>query len=128
LFVRRRGVRFTPATVTELSRVELLAGLPGETLAKLGERMERRSLAPGERVVEQGDEGERFYVVLSGLLKATQDERGDRALMRPGEYFGEVALLMNTPRTASVAAVTPATIASCDRETFDALVRPLFTA
>jgi len=121
-------VRFTPATVTELSRVELLAGLPGETLAKLGERMERRSLAPGERVVEQGDEGERFYVVLSGLLKATQDERGDRALMRPGEYFGEVALLMDTPRTASVAAVTPATIASCDRETFDALVRPLFTA
>ena len=121
-------MRHSPATVTELARIELLAGLPGEMLAKLGERMERRTLAPGERVVEQGDEGERFYVVLSGLLRASQDERGDRGLMRPGEYFGEVALLMDTPRTASVAAVTPATIASCDRETFDELVRPLFTS
>ena len=121
-------MRHSPATVAELSQIGLLAGLPGETLAKLGDRMERRSLAPGERVLEQGEEGERFYVVLSGLLRATQDERGDRGVMRPGDYFGEVALLMGTPRTATVAAVTPATIASCDRETFDELVRPLFTA
>ena len=121
-------VRHSPASVTELSRVELLAGLPGETLTRLGERMERRVLAPGERVLEQGAEGERFYVVLAGLLRATQEELGDRGLLRPGEYFGEVALLMDTPRTATVAAVTPATIASCDRETFDELVRPLFTA
>ena len=81
-------MRHSPATVAELSQIGLLAGLPGETLAKLGDRMERRSLAPGERVLGQGDEGERFYVVLSGLLRATQDERGDRGVMRPGDYFG----------------------------------------
>jgi len=113
--------------VHELARVELLAGLPGEVLARLGERMQRRPLAPGERIVTQGDDGDRFYVVLAGILQASQDERGPRGLLRPGAFFGEVSLLMDTPRTANVQAVTPATVASCDRATFDELVRPLFT-
>jgi CRP-like cAMP-binding protein len=119
-------MRRQSATAHELARVELLAGLPGETLARLGERMERRDLAPGERVVAEGESGERFYVVLSGLLRASQSERGERGLLRPGDYFGEVALLVDVPRTATVEAVTPATVASCDRATFDELVRPLF--
>jgi CRP-like cAMP-binding protein len=120
-------VRHQSATVHELAQVELLAGLPGELLAKLGERMERRDLAPGERVVAEGEDGDRFYVVLGGVLQASQDARGARGLLRPGDYFGEVALLADTQRTATVKAVTPATIASCDRETFDELVRPTFT-
>ena len=115
------------ATVHELARVELLAGLPGEVLTRLGERMERRQLVPGERIVSQGEDGDRFFVVLSGILQASQEERGPRGLLRPGAFFGEVSLLMNTPRTATVQAVTPATVASCDRKTFDELVRPLFT-
>ncbi len=121
-------MRHQSATAHELARVELLAGLPGEVLTKLGERMERRDLAPGERVVAEGEEGDRFYVVLSGLLRAAQDERGERAILRPGAYFGEVALLMDVGRTATVDAVTPATVASCDRATFDEFLRPLFTA
>ena len=121
-------MRRQSATVHELARVELLAGLPGETLAKLAERMEREEVAPGARVVEQGDEGGRFYVVLTGMLTALQAERGTRNVLRPGDYFGEVSLLMDLPRTATVQAVTPATVASCDRATFDAVLRPLFVA
>jgi CRP-like cAMP-binding protein len=121
-------VRRQSATAHELARVELLAGLPGEELARLGERMERRELAPGERVVVEGEGGNRFYVVLSGLLRASQGDRGERSLLRPGAYFGEVALLVDVPRTATVEAVTPATVASCDRPTFDELVRPLFVS
>ncbi len=120
-------MRHQSATAHELARIELLADLPGETLARLGERMERRQVAPGERVVAQGDDGDRFYVVLGGLLAAVQAERGARTILRPGSYFGEVALLVETARTASVEAITPATVASCDRATFDELVRPLFT-
>lgn len=119
-------MRHQSATVHELARVELLAGLPGEILARLGERMERRQVAPGERVVTQGDDGDRFYVVLAGLLAAVQTERGARTVLRPGSYFGEVALLMGTERTATVEAITPATVASCDRATFDEIVRPIF--
>ena len=120
-------MRRQSATAHELARVELFAGLPADVLARLGERMERVQLKPGERVLREGDEGERFYVVLAGLLRASQAERGERGLLRPGDYFGEVSLLMEIPRTASVQAVTPATVASCDRTTFDELVRPVFT-
>ncbi len=121
-------MRHQSATAHELARIELLAGLPGDVLARLGERMERRHVAPGERVVRQGDDGDRFYVVLSGLLRATQTGRGERSVLRPGDYFGEVSLLADVPRTATVKAVTPATVASCDRAAFDELVRPAFTS
>jgi ATP-binding cassette, subfamily B, bacterial len=112
--------------VTELSRVGLLASLPGERLNALAGRMQREELGPGAAAVNQGEPGERFYVVLSGLLNVSQAERGGRSVLRPGDYFGEVALAMDIPRTATVRAMTPAVVASCDRETFDELVRPLF--
>jgi CRP-like cAMP-binding protein len=113
--------------VHELSRVGLLATLPGETVNRLAARMEREDVAPGARVVAEGEPGERFYVVLSGMLAVSQADLGPRRVLRPGDYFGEVALAMNVPRTASVRALTPAVVASCDRATFDELVKPLFT-
>jgi ATP-binding cassette, subfamily B, bacterial len=119
--------RFVPASITELQRVGLLAELPGETLVRLGQRMRREDIAPGGSVVEEGDDGDRFYVVLSGMLTVSQQSLGPRRVLRPGEYFGEVALAMDVPRTASVRALTPVTVASCDRETFDEFIRPLFT-
>ena len=76
--------------------------------------------------MREGEAGERFYVVLAGMLSVSQDSLGARRVLRPGDYFGEVALAMDVPRTASVRAVTPATIASCDREAFDEFIRPLF--
>jgi CRP-like cAMP-binding protein len=118
--------RHVPASVTELSRVGLLAALPGEVLLKLAGRMQREQVGPGAPVVTEGENGERFYVVLSGLLSVTQAERGLRGVLKPGDYFGEVALAMNMPRTASVSPMTPVTLASCDRETFDEFIRPLF--
>ena len=115
-----------PATVHELSRVELLAGLPGEQLSLLAHRFEREDVAPGETVVREGDPGDRFYIVLSGLFQVTQGDLGERRLLRPGDSFGEVALAMRIPRTASVRALTPAVVGSCDQATFDELLRPLF--
>jgi ATP-binding cassette subfamily B protein len=114
------------ATAHELARVELLAGLPGEVLAQLAREMRREDVAPGATVVSEGDNGERFYVLLSGLMAVTQSCLGPRGLLRPGAYFGEVSLTMGIPRTASVRAMTPATVASCDRAAFDQYVRPLF--
>jgi ATP-binding cassette subfamily B protein len=60
------------------------------------------------------------------MMSVAQADRGPRGVLRPGDYFGEVALAMNIPRTASVRALTPATVASCDRATFDEILRPLF--
>lgn len=114
------------ATAHELTRIELLATLPGETLAKLASRMRRESIPAGTAPVVEGDEGDRFYVVLTGMFSVTKSGPGVRAVLKPGDYFGEVALAMAIPRTATVRAITPAVVASCDQATFDEFVRPLF--
>lgn len=77
-------------------------------------------------LVREGDPDDRFYVVLTGVLAVSQRDIGARSILRPGDYFGEVAPAMSVPRTATVSAMTPAVVASCDRATFDELVRPLF--
>ena len=118
--------RAAGATAHELSRVGLLATLSGETLGRLAERMRRETVSPGSAVVNEGEDGDRFYIVLSGMLTVSQATRGPQSVLRPGDYFGEVALAMDIPRTATVRALTPATVASCDRTTFDEFVKPLF--
>jgi hypothetical protein len=89
------------ATAHELARIAELAGLPGETLARLGEQMERRELGPGETLDGSG----RFGVVLAGMA------RGEQGLLRPSDTF-----------TASVTALTPATVASCDRAVYESFL------
>jgi CRP-like cAMP-binding protein len=119
--------RFATATVTELSQVGLLQELPGEQLTKLAQNMKRVEIGAGNPVVLQDEVGDHFYVVLRGLLAVSN--RGGLApkrMLRPGDYFGEIALTMDVPRTASVTALTPTTVASCDRATFDEFLRPLF--
>jgi CRP-like cAMP-binding protein len=114
------------ATSHELGRIELLAGLSGQTLAVLAKRMEREEIAAGTTIFREGDPGDRFYVLFSGMLSVSQKDRGNQGVLRPGDYFGEVALTMPVPRTATVAAITPSVVASCDKATFDELLRPLF--
>jgi CRP-like cAMP-binding protein len=118
--------RHVPATVHELTRVALLAGLPGETLATLARRMTREEFPAGAMIVREGEDDDRFYVVLNGIVAATTESLGPRRVLRPGEYFGEVAAALGVPRTATIHAMSPVTVASCDRETFEELVRPLF--
>ena len=118
--------RAAGATAYELSRIGLLATLPGETLAQLAQQMRREDVPAGAAVITEGDDDDRFYVVLRGMFAVSQASRGAQSVLRPGDYFGEVAPAMGIPRTASVHALTPATVASCDRETFDLYVRPLF--
>jgi len=119
--------RFATATVTELSTIGLLQALPGERLAKLAQGMKRADVAAGSPIVFEGQKGDHFYVVLRGMLVVSNDSSiGPRSVLRPGDYFGEVALAMDIPRTASVTALTPTTLASCDKATFDEFLRPLF--
>jgi CRP-like cAMP-binding protein len=113
------------ATSHELQRVGLLAGLPGQTLAKLAKEMVREEVPPGTVILREGDQTDRFYVVFAGML-AVANSIGPRRLLRPGDYFGEVAATMDTARTATVTTMTPCVLASCDRATFDEYVRPLF--
>jgi len=119
--------RHVPATVTELSSVPLLAELPGTRLNALAVRMDREELGPGTTIVREGEPGDRFFVLLSGMAHVQQEALGQRRVLKPGDTFGEVALAMGVPRTATVRSITPVVVASCDRETFDEFLRPLFS-
>ena len=112
--------------MTELSRIELLVSLPGERLLALADRMLREDVASGTVIMREGEPGERFYVLLQGMVGVSQSHLGPRRLLRPGDYFGEVAAAMDIPRTATVTAITSCVVASCDRETFDEYIFPLF--
>jgi hypothetical protein len=94
------NVRHQSATAHELARIAELAGLPGETLAQLGERMERRDLGPGQTLDASG----RFGVVLAGMV------RGPAGLLRPGSTF-----------EGHVTAMIPATVATCERAVYESL-------
>ena len=118
--------RHVPASVTELARVGLFADLTGETLTKLADRMQREEVTPGTVLIREGEPGDRFFVLLSGVAGVSQTTLGERRILKAGEFFGEVALTMHVPRTATVTAMTPCVVASCDESTFDDLVRPLF--
>lgn len=112
--------------MNELARISLLKGLPGETLTRLARVMRREDVAAGARVVTEGEQGDRFYVILQGMLAVSQSSLGPRRVLRPGDTFGEVALAMDVPRTATVHALTPSVVASCDRAAFDEFLRPLY--
>src|SRR5262249_27871832 len=53
--------------------------------------MEREEVAPGTVLMREGEPGDRFYVLLAGVLAVSQRDRGARGVLRPGDYFGEVA-------------------------------------
>ena len=84
----------------------------------------------GATPIRQGDEGDRFYVVEAGEAVVTVDGR-EIARVRPGDYFGEIALLRDVPRTASVEALTELHLLALEREDFMAAVtgsRPMAEA
>ncbi|HET9438470.1 MAG TPA: cyclic nucleotide-binding domain-containing protein [Gaiellaceae bacterium] len=118
--------RHAPASVTELARVGLFADLSGEALGKLADRMQREEVEAGTVMIQEGDPGDRFFVLLAGMATVSQSGLGQRGILKAGEFFGEVALTMRVPRTATVVAMTPCVVASCDESTFDELIRPLF--
>ena len=68
--------------MTELARVGLFGALPGQTLSKLADRMRRDEVAAGSVIVREGEPGDRFYVLLSGVAGVSQSELGQRSVMQ----------------------------------------------
>jgi MFS family permease len=100
-----------------LGRVPIFAPLAGATLEQLAGRLVPLVVEPGTEVIRQGDHGDRFYVVAEGELDVAADGK-EIASLSAGEYFGEIALLRDVPRTATVTAQTRSVLYALDREDF----------
>ena len=106
-----------PAGVELLGSTPLFAPLARPLLEHLAGRMVRVEVPAGETVVREGDVGDRFYVIESGSLAATFEGR-PLSTMGPGECFGEIALLRDVPRTATVTAVEDSVLQAVERDDF----------
>ena len=104
-----------------LRSVPLFAGQPPLALERLAQQLTAVSYASGDRVVTEGEPGDRFYLVDAGSLKVRGPEV-DGVELGPGDWFGEVALLHDVPRTATVQAVTPVRLFALERDDFLAAV------
>ena len=114
------GDRLDPRPADELRllrSVPMLSPLSAPILERLAASLTRVGLPAGSVVIREGDAGDRFYVVAAGRLEV--DVRGhETRRMGPGDGFGEIALLRDLPRTATVMAVEDVILLAIDREPF----------
>ena len=107
-----------PTEQLELLRSNaIFAPLPPTTLEQLADALEEKRVGAGEEVVRQGDHGDRVYLVDEGKLEVIIDGRPAQWL-GPRDSFGEIALLRDVPRTATVRAGTDAVLYALERSEF----------
>lgn len=97
-----------------LARVDLFAGLDKKDLQVLTNACQERTYKAGSTLIKQGDTGVGLYVIISGTVHITQTNNPDRAEVDlgtagPGSVLGEMSLLDDLPRSATVTAVTDVT-------------------
>jgi MFS family permease len=100
-----------------LRRVPLFAPLPIGTLENVARRLDELEVPAGQAVVREGEPGDRFYVIAKGDFDVSCS-RGAFPPLSDGDVFGEIALLRNVPRTATVTARTDAVVFALDRDSF----------
>ena len=116
-------VRLDNAAVDRAPELELLQAIPifaplsPPVLEGLAARLIPVGAAAGETIVRQGDAGDRFYVIASGQVEVAVDGR-PQGTQGPGDHFGEIALLRDVPRTATVTAQTDVELLALERDDF----------
>lgn len=93
------------APVETLSRIPLFEGLDEYELKSVADSMHEANVPAGATVTAEGGPGDGFFVLVSGEAEVTVGGE-TRATMTAGDYFGEIALLLGTDRTATVTAMT----------------------
>jgi MFS family permease len=107
--------------IERLRKVPMLRPLPISTIEHLARNVREESVEPGETVIEQGQAGESFYVIVTGELEVKENGHLLRTLS-DGDSFGEIALLRDVPRTTTVRARTPVSLYALDRRHFVPIV------
>jgi MFS family permease len=117
LAVADRRAAVPAAEVEAIRAIPMFAPLPERVVERLARNLIPIEAAAGKAVLRQGEAGDRFYIVRSGDLDVVVDGHPAGAL-GAGAAFGEIALLRDVPRTASVVARTAVALSALEREVF----------
>jgi CRP-like cAMP-binding protein len=105
---------------------EAFPHLTRDELVEAAGRAEAQYFQPGQVILRQGNPADRFYVISSGEVRVTQQTAVGKVVelrtLGAGQYFGEIGLLANLPRTATVTAISVVEILTLNRATFSDLV------
>lgn len=91
-----------------LSRVPIFAQCTSEEIAAIDAVTQEQAFQPGQIIVSQGTPGQAFYMVLTGRVEVIRDNNSFGAY-KSGDFFGDMSLLDNAPRSATVRAIEPTT-------------------
>ncbi len=116
-----QAVAATVSTMV-LKAVPLFSGCQDEQLRVLAAMVTRRSVPRGTLVLNAGDQTDSLYIVLSGRLKVLMSDSDGKevilSILGPGEFFGEMGLIDDSPRSASVLAIEPCELLSISKRDF----------
>lgn len=109
-----------------LRKVELFESLVPEHLKLVHGIVEEVAFGPGEKIFADGDEADRFYFIVQGKVRISKQVPGigeeALAILEPGDYFGEMALIDDAPRSADAICNTAVTLGSIDKRAFEDLL------
>ncbi|CAK87116.1 unnamed protein product (macronuclear) [Paramecium tetraurelia] len=109
-----------------LSKIELLQSMDNYERVQLCDVLKEEKHKAGETIITEGEIGDRIYLIIEGELEAYWKGSSEKVYdYKPGDYFGELALLKNTPRQATVTAKTDVVLLYCDFNSFRRLMGPL---
>jgi len=112
----------TSAHLEYLRKVPIFKGLPAMELEFIARSVKERLFEPGAVIVKQGDPGVGFFMITDGRVEVTRDGHKIRD-MGPGEFFGEMALMEERIRTATVTAKDRTRCLALARWDFRALLK-----
>ncbi len=124
-FALREKVDRSLAWTELLRRMPLFAELDAQQLQLIAAQLHQEAHEPGQVIMRQGEIGETFYVIQSGRVQVSVTTDGEEKVFAergPGEYLGEIALLLQVPRTATVRALTQTEVLALDKGDFERLV------
>lgn len=107
-----------------LKDVKVLAGLTHQERSKLADALSTEIYHSGDNIVTEGETGDKFYLIESGTCEISKKDEGVIATIGKGKYFGEVALLNDLPRQATVKAVDTVIVATLGKSGFTRLLGP----
>src|SRR5215212_8966879 len=112
----------TTVSTAVLKAVPLFASFPEEQLRTLTTMVSRRSAPRSNTIMAGGDPTDSLYIVLSGRLKVMMSDSDGKevilSILGPGEFFGEMGLIDDAPRSASVVTIEPCELLSIAKRDF----------